>query len=338
MTIKDLAKNLNVSYSTVSKCLNNDPKVSEKTRQRVLEEARRTGFTFNENARGLATRKTNRIGILFSNNFNSKEYRWFFGQLETYSTRTIEEQGFDFFLQLHKNIRGESNIVRMVNGGLVDGLVIFSRNVTEEEYQLLEKKKFPCTYCYYNPVFLTEDHPNLFWDDDELGGYMATKYLIEHGHRKILTIRADDYAMKMYESRTQGYYRAMQEYDLVPCVVEIPMTFRAARALVQERYSFIREFTALFVQQDQPALSIMQQLQFYNGLRIPEDISIIGYNNIDMIGELDLPLDSMADPMEQVIRSAILALVKIIRKEPENEIRKRRPELVVRGSVRTLEA
>lgn len=337
MTIKDLAKNLNVSYSTVSKCLNNDPKVSEKTRQRVLEEARRTGFTFNANARGLVTRKTNRIGILFSNNFNRKEYRWFFGQLETYSTRTIEEQGFDFFLQPHKNIRGESNIVRMVNGGLVDGLVIFSRNVTEEEYQLLEEKKFPCTYCYYNPVFLKEDHPNLFWDDDELGGYMATKYLIEHGHRKILTIRADDSAMKMYESRTQGYYRAMREYDLVPSVVEIPMTFRAARTLVQERYSFIREFTALFVQQDQPALSIMQQLQFYNGLQIPEDISIIGYNNIDMIGDLDLPLDSMADPMEQVIRSAILALVKIIRKEPENEIRKRRPELVVRGSVKTLE-
>lgn len=336
MTIKDLARNLNISYSTVSKCLNNDPKVSEKTRQRVLAEAERTGFTFNANARGLVMRKTNRIGILFSNNFNRKEYRWFFSQLEMYSTRAIEEQGYDFFIQPHKNIRGESNVIRMVNGGLIDGLVIFSRDVTEEEYQLLEKKNFPCTYCYYNPIFLKEDHPNLFWDDDEFGGYKATNYLIEHGHKKILTVRADDSAMKMYESRTRGYIRAMREHGLVPNVVEMPMTFSSARNLLNERLSFIREFTALFVQQDQPALSMMMELQLRYGLKVPEDISIIGYNNIDMIRELGLPLDSVADPMEQVIRSAILALVKIIRKEPEEEARKRYPEIVVRGSVRDL--
>lgn len=336
MTIKDLARNLNISYSTVSKCLNNDPKVSEKTRKRVLEEARRTGFTFNANARGLVTRKTNRIGILFSNNFNRKEYRWFFGQLEMFCTRNIEEQGYDFFIQPHKNIRGESNILRMVNGGMVDGLVIFSRDITEEEYELLEEKQFPCTYCYYNPIFLKQDHPNLFWDDDEFGGYMATKYLIEKGHERILTIRADDSAMKMYEARTRGYLRAMRECDYTPNVVEIPMTFSAARTLVEERIAYIKGFTALFVQQDQPALSIMQQLQYRNGMKIPEDISIIGYNNIEMIKELGLPLDSVADPMEQVIRSAVAALVKIIKKEPEEEMRKRKPEIIVRGSVRDI--
>lgn len=333
MTIKDLAKNLNVSYSTVSKCLNNDPKVSEVTRQRVLQEAQRVGFTFNSNARGLVTRKTNRIGILFANNFNLKEYRWFFGQLEMYATRAIEENGFDFFIQPHKNIRGESNLIRMVNGGMIDGIVIFSRDVTEEEYELLASKDFPCTYVYYNPVFLKEDHPNLFWDDDELGGYLATKYLIEKGHSRILTIRSSDSAMKMYEARTQGYLRAMREHDLIPTVAEIPMNFEAARNLVQERFEFIRSFTALFVQQDQPALSIMQQLEFYKGLKVPEDISIIGYNNIDMIHDLNMALDTMADPMEQDIRSAITALAKMIKKEPENEIRKRIPELVIRGSV-----
>lgn len=336
MTIKDLARNLNVSYSTVSKCLNNDPKVSETTRQRVLEEARRTGFTFNANARGLVTRKTNRIGILFSNNFNRKEYRWFFGQLEMYTTRAIEEQGYDFFIQPHKNIRGESNLIRMVNGGLIDGLVIFSRDVTAEEYELLESKNFPSTYCYYNPVFLKETHPNLFWDDDEWGGYMATKYLLENGHRKILTIRADDSAMKMYEARTNGYQRAMREYDCIPSVVEIPMTFTAARILVDERLEYIKNFTAIFVQQDQPALSIMQHLKYRKGVNVPADISIVGYNNIEMIRDLDQPLDTIADPMEQVIRSSIQALIKFVQKEPETEVRQRRPELVVRGSVRKI--
>lgn len=336
MTIKDLAKNLNVSYSTVSKCLNNDPNVSEKTRQRVLEEARRTGFTFNANARGLVTRKTNRIGILFSNNFNRKEYRWFFGQLEMFSTRAIEEHGYDFFIQPHKNIRGESNLIRMVNGGLIDGLVIFSRDVTEEEYELLESKQFPCTYCYYNPVFLKEIHHNLFWDDDEWGGYMAAKYLLEKGHRKILTIRSDDSAMKMYEARTKGYLKAMQEYNCTPGIVEMPMTFSAARGLAEERYDYLKNFTAIFVQQDQPALSIMQHLRYKKAVQVPADISIVGYNNIDLIKDLDMPLDTVADPMEQVIRSSITALVKMVQKEPENEVRQRRPELVIRGSVRDI--
>lgn len=65
MTIKDIAKNLNVSYSTVSLSLNNDPRVAEKTKKRVIEEAERLGFTFNANARSLVTKKTNRIGIVF---------------------------------------------------------------------------------------------------------------------------------------------------------------------------------------------------------------------------------------------------------------------------------
>lgn len=75
MTIKDIAKNLNVSYSTVSLSLNNDPRVAEKTKKRVIEEAERLGFTFNANARSLVTKKTNRIGIVFSDNFNAPDYR-----------------------------------------------------------------------------------------------------------------------------------------------------------------------------------------------------------------------------------------------------------------------
>ena len=104
MTIKDIAKNLNVSYSTVSLSLNNDPRVAEKTKKRVIEEAERLGFTFNANARSLVTKKTNRIGIVFSDNFNAPDYRWFFNEIETYSTRAVENCGYDFLIQPNKNI------------------------------------------------------------------------------------------------------------------------------------------------------------------------------------------------------------------------------------------
>ena len=336
MTIKDLAKNLNVSYSTVSKSLNNDPRISERTRQRVWEEARRCGFVLNANARGLASRRTDRIGILFSNNFNRDEYRWFFGQLEMYATRAVEELGFDYYIQPHKNIRGESNILRMVSGGQVDGLVVFSRDVTEEEYRLLEERQFPCSYGYYNPSFLPENHPDLFLDDDEYGGSLAAEYLIRRGHSRILTIRADDSSMKMYEARTQGYLRAMRAHGLTPAVLEMPMTFPAARELLRERLAYIKGFTALFVQQDQPALALIQELSRKYGMQVPEDISVVGYNNIRLIRDLDIPLTTVEDPMEQVIRSAVSACVSKVRKTEEKEIRVRRPALIERESVRDI--
>lgn len=112
------------------------------------------------------------------------------------------------------------------------------------------------------------------------------------------------------------------------------MTFAAAREMLRERHDYIRTFTALFIQQDQPALSLIQELRSRYDVRIPEELSVIGYNNIQLIADLDIPLTTIADPMEQVVRSAANACICQVRKLPEQEIRLRKPELVVRGTVR----
>lgn len=335
-TIKDLAKRLNVSYSTVSKSLNNDPNVSEKTRLRVLAEAEKIGFVFNANARGLAKQKTQRIGILVANQFNTKDYQWFFGNIQSISTKAVEESGYDFFIQPHNTIHGESNIFRMVNGKTVDGIIIFSRTVTREEYDFLAEKKFPHVYCYYNPTFMNERDLNLFLDDDEYGGYIATKHLIKYGHRQILAIKAEDPAMKMYTARTEGYLRATREVGITPTIVEIPMTFSAARQLVQERLNFLRNFTAFFVEQDKVAISMINEFSKY-GLSLGRDYGMIGYNNMDLIEDLAIPLTSVEDPMDKVINSGVTALVSIIEKKSEDCTRLFYPKLIERGSVLKIE-
>lgn len=333
MTIKDIAKNLNISYSTVSLCLNNDPRVAEKTRQRVLEEADRIGFTFNANARSLVMKKTNRIGIIFSDNFNAPDYRWFFNEIETYSTRALQRCGYDYLIQPNKNIHSQSNIFRMVNGKMVDGLVIFSKTITEAEYDFLSKSNFPYVYVYFMPPFTAECPDNFFWDDNETGGYLATKHLLEHGHRKILTIRSSDPELKMYDERTKGYCRAMKEYHFEPAILETRMDFESQPELVKQRNDYLRQFTAIFSQQDLPALSIVQQLRKHHGVRIPEDLSIVGYNNIELIRYLDIPLDTIADPREEVISNAVNSLICCIEKEEDAYPRKIYPHLIVRGSV-----
>lgn len=333
-TIKDLAKRLGVSYSTVSKALNNDPKVSEKTRKRVSEEAEKIGFIFNENARGLVKRKTQRIGILLANQFNTKDYRWFFSQVQSFATQAIEEYGYDFFIQPHNNIHGESNIYRMIKGKTVDGIIIVSRTVTREEYDFLQDNEIPHVFCYYNPVFLDSLHPNLFMDDDRYGGYLATQRLLHSGHQQILTIKADDPAMKMYTARTEGYLKAMTEAGLSPEIIEIPMTFAAARQIVTQRFAYLKDFTAFFVQQDRVALSMIMELEKRFGYRLGSDYSIIGYNNMDLIEDLDIPLTTVDDPMENVIRNATTALMALIEKRSEDAVRVLYPTLVERNSVR----
>lgn len=333
MTIKDIARNLDVSYSTVSLSLNNDPRVAEKTKQRVLEEAERLGFTFNANARSLVTKKTNRIGIVFSDNFNTPDYRWFFNEIETYSTRAVENSGFDFFIQPNKNIQGQSNILRMVNGKMVDGLVIFSKTLTEAEYNFLCNCGMPYVYVYFKPSFVEGLPDNFFWDDNKKGGYWATRHLLEHGHRKILTIRSNDAELKMYDDRTEGYLEAMREYGAEPAILAARMDFESQREFVKQNIDYIREFTAVFSQQDQPALAIVQQLQKHYGISVPRDLSMVGYNDIELIRYLDIPLDTMADPREEVITNAVNSLVSRIEKKEDTSPRILYPHLVIRGSV-----
>lgn len=336
MTIKDIAKNLNVSYSTVSLSLNNDPRVAEKTKKRVLAEAERLGFSFNENARSLVTKKTNRIGLVFSNNFIEPDYRWFFNEIETYSTRAVEKGGYDFIIQPNRNIESKSNIFRMVNGKMVDGLAIFSRSLTEEEFDFLEKSDFPHVYVYFKPAYAQGELKNFFWDDNRMGGYAATKYLIEHGHRKILTIRSSDPVQQMYDDRTQGYLDAMAESGLEPEIFSTKMDFDSQKALVAEKQDYLRRFTAIFSQQDLPALSIAQQMQTQYGVRIPEDLSLIGYNDIELIHYLGIPLDTVADSREQLIANAMNALICRIEGREEALPRKLSPQLIHRGSVKSL--
>ena len=297
-------------------------------------ELKNVSFTFNANARSLVTKKTNRIGIVFSDNFNAPDYRWFFNEIETYSTRAVENCGYDFLIQPNKNIHSQSNILRMVNGKMVDGLVIFSKTLTEAEYKFLSDADIPYVYVYFKPSFSADIPDHFFWDDNRKGGYWATKHLLEHGHRKILTIRSNDPELKMYDDRTAGYMEAMAEYGAEPAVLTARMDFESQKEFVRQNIEYIRKFTGIFSQQDLPALSIVQQLKKYYGMNVPEDISIVGYNDIELIHYLDIPLDTIADPREEVITNAVNSLVCRIEGREDLNPRKIYPRLITRGSVR----
>ncbi|KKY00585.1 LacI family transcriptional regulator [Paraclostridium benzoelyticum] len=337
VTIKDIAKNLGVSYSTVSRCLNDSPSVSEKTKKKVQEEALRLGFHFNVNARNLVKQETNTIGVIFSDNFNDRDMRKFFGDIMESSINAIEFNKYDFIIQPNHNIRGNSNIYKMVNGRMVDGLVIVSRSITKEEYDFLINSKIPHVFIYFKPLFIEGEMDNFFWDDNEYGGYIATKYLINHGHKKILTITSDDDSLTMYKDRTKGYLNAINEANLIPDIIRVRMDFDSQIELVKNNIDKIKNSTAIFVQQDTPAISIIQELKTVYNIEIPKDISIVGYNNIELISYFKTDLTTVDDPREEVIKNGIDVLVnKINKKEDKHIIRKLYPRIIKRSSVRII--
>lgn len=336
VTIKDIAKNLGISYSTVSRCLNSCPNVSEETKRRVEEEAERLGFHFNVNARNLVKKSTNTIGVVFSNNFNDKDMRRFFSDAMESSIRSIESNKYDFIIQPNNNIQGESNIYKLVNGQMVDALLIVSTDLTEKEYEFLNKSGFPHAYVFFKPKYYIEEKNNYFWDDNEYGGYISTKYLIDKNHKDILTITSTDKCIDMYTDRTKGYLRAMEEANLTPNIIETDMNFESQIKFVEENLEEIKKYSALFIQQDIPAISISQELKFVHNVKVPEDISIITYNDIEMIEYFKSDLTTINDTREEVVKNATDYIVEAINKNKDESIeRVKYSSIIERGSVKT---
>nr|WP_312215525.1 LacI family DNA-binding transcriptional regulator [Clostridioides sp.] len=337
ITIKDIAKNLGVSYSTVSRCLNSCPNVSEETKRRVEEEADRLGFHFNVNARNLVKKSTNTIGVVFSNNFNDSDMRRFFSDAMESSIRSIESNKYDFIIQPNNNISGESNVYKLVNGQMVDALLIVSEDIKEKEYEFLNKNNFPHAYVFFKPKYYIEERNNYFWDDNEYGGYISTKHLINKGHNKILTITSKDKNSDMYMDRTAGYLNAMKETNLEPHIMETNMDFESQVEFVNQNIEELKKYTAIFIQQDIPAISINQELKLTHNINVPDDISIITYNNIELIDYFKSELTTIDDKREAVVKNATDYLAEAVNKNYVEDIKRvQYPSIIERGSVKSI--
>lgn len=315
ITIKDIAKNLGVSYSTVSRCLNDDPTVSIKTKKRVLDEAKRLNFLPNANARNLVKKSSERIGIIFSNNYTDEMYRWFFGEIEKFSVRATEEKSFDYIIQANYDTHGNSNLLKIVKTQLVDGVLIASKYIKKEEIDFLEQYNIPYIILYFKPEFNITNNNHYICDDNCYGGYIATKHLIDKGHKDIVTITTSASDMKLYHERTKGYCQAMNEHQLTPTILyKNEMEYFNNNSFLSDNIEIIKRASALFIQQDLPALSMIKHLTKDYDLQVPNDISVIGYNDIKMIQYLDIPLTTVYDRRDIVIKYAVNELVNMIKK------------------------
>ncbi|KRN89250.1 ribose utilization transcriptional repressor RbsR [Ligilactobacillus ceti] len=309
--ISDVAKEAGVSVTTVSQILNGKgQRFSEQTRNRVYAVRDQLGYVPDFNARNLITRSAKTIGVLVPNIGNP-----FFSTF----IRGIEKQAMKSqFIPVIFGAENDPDVERYYIEELikrtVDGLIIASPTVGQEEMDhLLDKNHIPYLLIDQNPL----NAGDRIETDDKTGACLAMRHLLELGHRKIALVfpkEPSDNIMRRY----QGYCDILAEYQIEPqedLLITTELTkkggYLAAAELVKT------DATAVFAANDELAIGLYRGLK-ERGKKIPEDYSIVGYDNIDLSQYVDPPLTTVEQPVYEMGKIAFQKLVERI-KEPQKE-------------------
>jgi len=284
VSMKDIARRCGVSVATVSKALNGQPDISEETRARICAAAQELGYMANSAARALKTNRTYNLGILFVDERRSGLGHEYFSSLLESFKEEAEDHGYDItFINHNVGGRPMSYLQHCLYRG-VDGVIIACIDFTDPQVLELARSRIPLVtidHVYENRLAVVSDNVS--------GVEKLVRHVYEKGHRKIAFLHGEP--ITVTRNRLAGFYRACEELGLeVPegyvreCVYHDPE--RCAQAT--------RELLAL---PDRPSCILFPDDFSYiggrnvlkeKGLRIPEDISAVGYDGIQLAQVLGL--------------------------------------------------
>ena len=329
-TIYDLAKITGFSITTVSKALNNYKDVSEKTRAKILQAAAEMDYLPNAHAQSLSTKKAWAIGVMFSEaNEVGMKHPFFNGIIESFRHAT-EEHGYDLIFA-SRNLRNrDMSYLEHFKHRAVDGIVVICSDRMDEQVQELMQSDIPIVV-----VDMDSANCSVVYSDNTEGARMAVNYLYELGHRHIAHI-AGDSSIDAGAARVKGYELAMQTLDLP---IQPGYLVNAGFFSVEEGKQAMEKLlqlasppTAVFVAGDQMAIGAIEAVHEH-GLRVPEDISIIGYDDIEMIKYITPKLTTIRQDTDEIGEAAAELLIEqMTAKERRTERRVIPVRLIERAS------
>ncbi|WP_214793850.1 MULTISPECIES: LacI family DNA-binding transcriptional regulator [unclassified Exiguobacterium] len=329
-TIYDLAKKTGFSITTVSKALNNYKDVSEKTRAKILQAAAEMDYLPNAHAQSLSTKKSWAIGVMFSEaNEVGMKHPFFNGIIESFRHAT-EEHGYDLIFA-SRNLRNrDMSYLEHFKHRAVDGIVVICSDRMDEQVQELMQSDIPIVV-----VDMDSANCSVVFSDNTEGARMAVNYLYELGHRHIAHI-AGDSSIDAGAARVKGYELAMHALDLP---IQPGYLVNAGFFSVEEGKQAMEQLlqlpsppTAVFVAGDQMAIGAIEAVHEH-GLRVPEDISIIGYDDIEMIKYITPKLTTIRQDTDEIGEAAAELLIEqMTAKERRTERRVIPVRLIERAS------
>lgn len=327
VTIDDVAKLAGVSYQTVSRVINDKPDVSAATRQRIQNIIAETGYRPSHIARSLATARTATIGLVVPDISNP-----FFSAIARGVEQVAAAQGYTVLLcSTGEDASRELDVLHMLDERYVDGVIVCG---LREEDALLQQALSPFrAVVLVNRRLAGETIPAIMVDD-VLGGYVATQHLLQLGHTAV-GFMAGPTTSYSGAKRRQGYNQALAEAGIVRqdgwiqhCIPTVAGGEAAARQLLASH----PELSALFCYNDLVAVGAMRHCMTA-GWRVPEEIAIVGFDDIMLAGLISPALTTCHVPRVEMGSQAVSMLFDCMKDDPGacQEIVVD-PELVVRAS------
>lgn len=310
--IKDVAKKANVSISTVSRVINQSKPVRPKTMERVLEAIEELGYRPNAIARSLKVKHTQSIGIMvpdIANQFYPEVVRGIEDVANMYeytiflcNTDLDDDKELKYFSEMEEK--------------QVDGLIFMGNILTDPLAREMKKAEMPV-------VLIGSDHPGLpsVTIDNTLAAKKAVEYLLQKGHRRIAVITGKMKDPMMGRARLKGYREALENAGIPwksEWIVEGGYRFKSGYEGAKRLLIMDERPTAIFVASDEMAIGAMRAI-LEKGLKIPDDIAVVGFDNVDMSGKVYPSLTTMAQPMYEMGAIGMRLLTKYLQGEEVQE-------------------
>jgi DNA-binding LacI/PurR family transcriptional regulator len=325
-SLKDVARLAGVSHSTVSRALRNSRRVNSETIERIRRIAAESGYRASAVGRSLATRHTNTIGVVVTTITDA-----FAAEVVSGIEETAAARGYSIFLaNSGADPEREMRVVHTLDERRVDGIVVTASRVGALYVPMLSKMGVPI-------VLLNNQHPSEFAHSVMIANTdasaAATQHLIDLGHRRIAYL-GDRNGRQSDTERFAGYRHALDAADL-PFEPELVYhgdgNPEGGMEGICRLLSLPHPPTAVFCYDDMTAIGALRQVRKL-GLRVPDDISLVGFDDLPIVRYSDPPLTTVHQPMPQMGRLAMETLLEFLAGSNSTHNIKVPGELIVRES------
>ena len=331
VNIKDIARIAKVSHTTVSRALNNKSRIRNETKEKILSIAKELGYRPNFIARSLVMRRTRTLGLVITNIANP-----FYTELAQGIEKTATKLGYSIILcSTQSDISTEKQYIEMLRSKGVDGIIFSSAHMEDPNIVMLAEEEFPIIMVNrrtYHPT--VKEKIDYVGVDNILGGFMAVEHLVRLGHQRIGVIGGSAESSVGLE-RLDGGKKALDAYGLK----QRDDFFLEGNFLKRSGYQRAKQFlkmaempTAIFATNDYMALGVYQAI-LEEGIRIPEDVALIGFNDIEFSSMRGIELTTIGQKKFEMGAIAVEMLVEKIEEGDDRPSAKEIflvPELIIR--------
>ena len=335
VSIQDVANAANVSIATVSRIVNNKAVVAQATRARVLQIVEDLGYQPNALARGLLSKQTHTIGVFFP-----KVSGLFSSTILSGVEDATESQGLCAIVcttdSTDHSAKRTLKYLRVLAERRVDGILFATEALNDECYSFISKVKIPLIQMAI-PSFRSS--VAYVCCDDRQGGFSAVEYLIERGHRDIAVLCDEGKHPDGEAPRAEGYKRALKSHG-IPLrpenIVYVPgygfqQGFEGSNVLLERS----QRPTAIFASSDEMAVGVISAAH-QRGIRVPTDLSVIGYDDLQFAQMSLPPLTTVSQPLYEMGQKAVELLLSQIRGQTQVSSLILPHHIVERASVKSI--